>query len=243
MPGRPPARTARGIRPATTSRPNPAEAHMKRLLPALLATLAVATPALAYAGAPAVLASETKTYAAKSVNVVHVDFTVGELNIEGTDGDQVVVKLYVHCGRDNDRCEELAGDLRLDARTRGDRMDITVDGRSVFKCDDYWVEGVIQIPARVSLDIEMPVGEVRITDMKSDVDLRLKLGEATIEMREAHVGRVSAGITIGEATIESSRGHEQVEGLFGRRVRWAEGRGSARVDVHVGVGEASIRLL
>jgi hypothetical protein len=216
---------------------------MKRVLPALLATLAVAAPAPAHAGAKSVLASEPKVFPAKSVNAVHVDFTIGELNIKGTDGDQVVVKLYVHCGRDNDRCAELAGDLRLDARTRGDRMDITVDGRWLLDCDDYWVEGVVQVPSRVSLDIEMPVGEVRITDMQNDLDLRLKVGEATIEMREAHVGRVSAGITIGEATIDSRSGREQVEGLFGRRVRWAEGRGPARVDVHVGVGEASIRLL
>lgn len=216
---------------------------MKRLFPVLLAMLAVAAPALAHAASRTVLESEAKTYPAKSIKQVAIDFTVGELNIEGTDGDQVVVKLLVHCKHNNDRCEELADELRLDARTRGDRMDITVDGHSMFDTDDYWVEGVIQVPARVSLDIEMPVGEVHITDVKSDVDLRLKVGEATVEMREEHVGRVSAGITIGEAAIDSRSGHEAVEGLFGRRVRWNEGRGPARVDVHVGVGEANVRLL
>ena len=216
---------------------------MKRLLPILLATLALAAPGLLHAGTKTVLESGAKTYPAQSLKGVHVDFTVGELNIEGTDGDHVVVQLYVHCKRDNDRCEELADDLRLDARTRGDQLDIGVDGHSIFDSDDYWVEGVIRIPARMRVDIDMPVGEVRITGMKSDVDLRLKVGEATIEMREEHVGRVSAGITIGEASIDSRDGHEGVEGLFGRRVRWAEGRGPARVDVHVGVGEANVRLL
>jgi len=216
---------------------------MKRWIPVLIATLVVAAPAVAMARSRTVLESGTKTYPAKSVKQVAVDFTVGELNIEGTDGDEVVVKLYVHCKHDNDRCEELADELRLDARTRGDRMDIQVDGHSVFDSDDYWVEGVIQVPARVSLDIEMPVGEVHITNVKSDVDLRLKVGEATVEMREEHVGRVSAGITIGEAEIDARGGREQVEGLFGRRVRWTEGRGPARVDVHVGVGEANVRLL
>lgn len=220
---------------------------MKRLLPILLAALAVAVPAYAHDDDHGrdriVLESEAKTYPAKSIHAVRVDFTVGELNIEGTRGDEVVVKLYVHCKRESDKCDEMARDLTLDARSRGDRMDITVEGHSLFDSDDYWVEAIIQVPARVSLDIEMPVGEVSIRDVESDVDLRLKVGEATIEMREEKVGRVSAGITIGEATIDARSGREQVEGLFGRRVRWAEGRGPARVDVHVGIGEASVRLL
>lgn len=220
---------------------------MKRLLPILLATLAIAAPAFAHDHdhdrGRVVLESEAKTYPAKSINAVRIDYTVGELNVEGTSGDQVVVKLYVHCRRESDKCDEMASDLRLDARTRGDRMEISVDGHSLFDSDDYWVEAVIQVPARVSLDIEMPVGEVDIRDVENDVDLRLKVGEATVRMREDKVGRVSAGITIGEATIDARSGREQVEGLFGRRVRWAEGRGPARVDVHVGIGEASVRLL
>lgn len=222
---------------------------MLRLIPVLLAALAVATPALARDFAyergrdRIVLESEAKTYPARSIESVRVDFTVGQLNIEGTDRDEVTVKLYVHCRRHSDRCEELSGDLTLDARTRGDLMTIAVEGHSVLDSDGFWVEAVIQVPARVSLDIEMPVGEVSIRGVENDVDLRLKVGEATIEMREERVGRVSAGITIGEATIDARSGREQVEGLFGRRVRWAEGRGPARVDVHVGIGEASVRLL
>jgi hypothetical protein len=205
--------------------------------------IAVAALALvAPASAKTVLESKAKTYSAKSLSSMRLDFTVGKLEIEGTAGNEVVVQLFVHCKRSNDRCEDLADDLRLDARTRGDRLYIEIDGHSLFDADDYWVEGVIRVPARLNLDIEMPVGEAHVRGMKSDVDLRLKVGEATIDMDEAHVSRVSAGVTIGEATIDKRDGREHVEGLFGRKIRWIDGKGKARVDLHIGVGEASVVL-
>jgi len=211
---------------------------MKRLLLTFVATLAFAAPL----HARTVLESETKTYRATSLRTVNLDFTVGELHIDGTDGDNVVVKLRVHCKRNDDWCEDHARDLKLDARVRGDRLDIDVEGRSLFDHDDYWVEGRIQVPRRMRLEIDMPVGEVHVTAMENDVDLQLKVGEVNIDMPEKRVGRVHAGVAIGEATLDKSDGRVNIAGFLGRKVSWSNGEGTARVDVRIAVGEATLRL-
>jgi hypothetical protein len=208
------------------------------MLPILFAALLSAAPA----SAGKVLESEAKTYPARGLSALHLNFTVGELRVEGTDADQIVVQLFVHCRKGNDRCADMAEDLSLDARTRGNQLYVEVDGHSMFDADDYWVEGVLEVPSRLNLDIDMPVGEAHVSGMKADVDLRLKVGEASIDMREEHVSRVSAAVTIGAATIDQRDGREEVEGLFGRKIRWIKGKGKARVDLSIGVGEATVTL-
>lgn len=214
---------------------------MKRWLLVLVASAGLGAAA-APAEAKAVLESSQKTYPAASVRTLNLEFTVGALRVRGTDGDEVSVRLLVHCKRDNDRCADFAEDVRLDTRTRGDRMDISVEGHAGFRGDDYWVEGLIEVPSRMRLDIEMPVGEVSVRGMESDVELRLKVGEVTVEMPEAAVANVDAGVTIGEATLDRRGGHQQVEGPFAGKLRWRDGRGTARVRVDLGVGELSMRL-
>lgn len=210
---------------------------MKRTLLALLACALIVAPAQAR-----VLQSQTKTYDAKGLQSVRVDFPVGELHVEGTDADQVTVKLYVHCDRHGAWCEDRAERVSLDVRPRGGRLDVDVDSHTLFHSDGFWIEGVVKVPRGLALDVNMKVGELEVRDMENDVDLAIKVGEVNLSMPETRVARVHAGVTIGEANLDHRGGHTQVAGLLGRRLNWTEGRGQARVDVRMGVGEVSVRL-
>lgn len=214
---------------------------MKRAILTLVAAVALGAPA-ASADSRIVLESAEKKYAAASLEALSLDFPVGKLHIEGTDGNEITVKLLVHCKRSEWKCEEMADQVALDARTRGSRIDIDVQGHSLFDTDDFWVEGELRVPRRMRINVEMPVGEVEISGMASDVDLRVKVGEVTLDLPEDAISRVEAGVTIGEASLHNSEGRQQVEGLFANKLRWLEGRGRARVNVELGIGELSMRL-
>jgi hypothetical protein len=214
---------------------------MKR--PVLTLVLAASLCAIAApVHAKTILESTEKTYPGAALQALHVNFTVGKLRVEGTDAKDVTVRLLVHCKGGRSKCDELTRDVTLDAHTRGDRLDLDIEGHSLFDSDDYWIEGVIELPRRMRLDIEMPVGEVEIDGMANDVDLRLKVGEVMLGMSEDAVSRIEAGVTIGEASLDKSDGRQQVEGLFTSKLRWNEGKGRARVNVELGVGELNMRL-
>lgn len=214
---------------------------MKRLLLVLAALAILAAPAQAR---DRVLESQTKSYPAKELRNLRLNFPVGELRIEGSDSDAVQLTVRIHCKRRADWCEERADDLDFDARTRGDRLVIDIDGYSWWgDTDDYWIEAVVQAPRGLNLDIDMGVGELEINDMHADLDVSLKVGEATVRMPQDKIQRVSARVTIGEATLNGNDEHQSVSGFLGRQLRWTRGHGDARVEVNIGVGELSFRLI
>lgn len=215
---------------------------MKRLMLVLVALAVFATPALAR---DRVLESQTKSYPAKDLKSVRLEFSVGELNVEGSNSDAVRVTLRIHCKRyDDEWCDEQADEVELDAYARGDRLLLEIDGHSWWgDADDYWIEADVQIPSHLELEIDMGVGELEVEGMEGDLDVSLKVGEASVRMPESKVGRVYAKVSIGEASLNRRDGRQSVSGFLGRQLRWSNGAGRARVDVNVGVGELSLRLI
>lgn len=216
---------------------------MKWLLMLALGLALVATPAAART-----YKSEPRAYPTDGLSRVRIELSVGEMTIEGSDSDKVRLTLVLHCKRGGGWCEEKADEVEIDARRRGDELVIEID--DAWGAGDWWgdrdgwhVEALLQVPADLALDVEMGVGELEVTDMRGDLDVSLKIGEASVRMPEASVRRVYGSVGIGEATIDSARGVETVSGLIGRKVRWSEGVGRSRVEVSVGIGELSLRLM
>ncbi len=172
---------------------------------------------------------------------VRIDFSVGELDIEGYDGDRVEVSVRADCDRSRSRCAEILEDLELEVRG-GRVVEVKMRGYPKWNNSGLEIDGVVRVPRTSPVEVEMGVGELSIEGVDADLRVDLGVGEATIRVSEAAVSSVFADVGVGEATIRGAQG--RVEGersfLIGSEAEWSGGAGSARVRVDVGVGEVRV---
>lgn len=210
------------------------------LAPALVAAALFAAPAVA--GARAVLQAGTKSWPVTDAHRVRMQFPIGELRIESNDDDRVRLELLVKCkGGNEERCAEHADDLRLVARDAGGVLTIEIEGYPKFN-PRFSLHGVLQVPRRLALDVEMGVGELEVFGMEGPLDVDLGIGEATMELPRTAVRSVRLDVGIGDARLRADGARRQGKGFIGREVRWSEGEGASPVKLTVGIGDARVAL-
>jgi hypothetical protein len=131
--------------------------------------------------------------------------------------------------------------LSLDANDTGSALIIDIEGYPKMN-PRFSLIGVLQVPRRNDLEIEMGVGELGIVGMEGSLDVDLGVGEADIDVSKESVRRVTVEVGIGDARIRAGGDRRESSGLFGREVRWSEGSGRATVKLNVGVGDARVSL-
>ncbi len=124
--------------------------------------------------------------------------------------------------------EVKAGTLHL--RVRGDRGD-----------HNYGEDWSIQVPATVSVSVELGVGEVTILDVGGDVEVELGVGDVRIEGDYAAVGRIRGSCGVGDVDLRTPEGRHESEGFVGHSLS-ASGPGRNEIRVKTGVGDVNIRL-
>jgi len=210
---------------------------MRALMFTALALL-VAAPASAV-----VLRSQERAYPTDDLRRVRVDFPVGELQIEPTDGDQLLVTVFVTCKhRSQESCERSADRIKVRTSDRGDLLSIKIEGVPKFNAGSVQVKCTVKVPRALDLDVDMGVGELTIREIAGNLEVDLGVGEIDVALAENNVRDVRLNVGIGEASFSGSHGNRSVSGLFGRKITWTDGAGASRVNVDLGVGEARVRL-
>jgi hypothetical protein len=210
---------------------------------ALLACATLALVLAAPAGAVE-LRSQTKAWPAAGLRTVSLEVPVGEVFVEGVDGDRVRLTLSCECDHGSmAKCQERADRMRLDADVTGGTLRLDVDGLNKrFVHRGFHVRAELQVPRGLALRLELGVGEMDVADVAGDVDIETGVGEVHVRMDQARVAGVRTQVGIGEASLRAGGRHVESVGLLGRSVHWDEGPGAARVNVDIGVGEADVRL-
>jgi hypothetical protein len=207
-------------------------------------TASVALLLIAFA-APASAAHKleagTKAYPLEGISKLLLDFSVGELSVEGDDGTDVRITVQVRCRRGSlEDCEDRASRVTIERTISDGRLKLKFEG--IPKSDNHkmTVTALILVPRAVATRVEMGVGNLDVREMVGPLDLDLGVGELTARLEAEHYSdaRVSSGV--GDASIDAP-GHVDDHGFIGRTVRW-NGKGSNNVAAHVGVGDASVRL-
>jgi hypothetical protein len=209
-------------------------------LPLALATLCVFTAAPARA---TVLETEPRTFPVAAHERVRLEFPVGELKVVPTDEPRVRFELRVRCsGRSDERCEELANRLVLDNDDEGTTLHLKLHKFHQWSNHGMTVMGELRVPRSLSVKIEMGVGELDIDGIEGDLDVELGVGEAAIRAPRAHAGHVSVETGVGDANIHGGGSDTERHGFIGSHATWDAGSGHSAVRLHVGVGEATVRL-
>lgn len=212
---------------------------MKTLFLSALAVLAWAAPSTAEDRR---IRDLTGSYPAAGVRRIDLKLPPGDVRIEASADGRLRVELGVYCSFDNTGCEERAERLTLETKIDGNTLRLRVEGMPTIDARGVNVRGRILVPRATALDVELPVGELKIRGIEGDLDVEVGVGEVEIGLRERDVRSVRLGVGIGEASLSVAGRSIEGSGWLGHRVRWGDGPGPSRVSVNLGVGEVDVRL-
>jgi autotransporter translocation and assembly factor TamB len=174
---------------------------------------------------------------------IHLDFPVGEVQVDAGEGRQVRVQLKLECDSARQtRCVEAAKAIDLVSSTSAGRVHIGLKGWPKSGTRGLEATFVVSVPRDLPLKAELGVGEMAISGLENDLNADLGVGEIRIKMAESAVASVNVDTGIGEANLYAQGHHWESSGLISRELKWHEGRGKALINVDCGVGEAQVRL-
>ena len=212
---------------------------MRRSL-VLAAGLSLVLPALALAAPGEIPIDRITRPATRSV---HLKFPVGDLRVEASEGPQVELEITARCkGWNHDGCEDDARRIHVETDDAGGRLDFEVKGYPSFHANDFNLRGVLRVPANTDLDLDMGVGDLRVAEVEGDLHVELGVGDAEIRTVGRAVRSVDVQAGVGDADVIASGSHARRHGFVGATASWDEGRGRSNVTLHVGVGDATVRV-
>src|SRR5262245_45195837 len=214
------------------------EVDMKLAL--TLAALAILTASPARA---AMLITDPHTFPVTPKHRVRIEFPVGTLKVIPSDESQVQFGIRVRCrGWSDEHCEELANRLVLDSDDTGGTLHLKLHRFPHWNNHGMEVIGELRGPRALALNIEMGVGELDVSGLEGDLDVELGVGEADIRALRSLASHVSVETGIGDAEIRGGGNGTRSRGFIGSHAVWADGSGRSAVRLHVGVGDATVRL-
>jgi hypothetical protein len=209
-----------------------------RRLAVVLALLALAAPARSET-----LQAQTKAWDVAPGVRFHLEFPVGHLRIEATNDSRVRLELQVRCDHGSPaRCAERAKDLRLQVDQDSKSLRVAIKGYPRFSSNGFHVDGTLLVPKALESRIEMGVGELEMDGLAGNLDVDLGVGEATLRLDEVSFGSADVEVGVGDASLRSKAGVRHSSGFISRTVRWNDGEGPSHVSLHVGVGDARVRM-
>jgi hypothetical protein len=176
------------------------------------------------------------------IQLVDLDFSVGEVAVEAWDGGALQIDVQLQCKHDRGSCRAAAQRVRLVYSTEGNKLHIEM--KDWPKISGHSLEARIEIkmPRSLALDADLGVGEMRLAGLTNNVRANLGVGELTLTLPESAVGSVRADTGVGEANLTAGGHHYESAGLFSKELHWDKGTGTAKIWADCGVGEINVRL-
>lgn len=178
--------------------------------------------------------------------VVRLESSVGEVRVTGVEGSRLKVELELSCSiLGGDRCREEVEAAQLTIRRDGDRVAVQLSGlrqgKTVRGLTLHWR---LEVPAALGIDLQLGVGDVRITSLRGDIDASVGVGRVEILAGASAVGSVDLSTGVGDVDllVRNRSVEEGGTGFVDDRLRWSEGTGAAKIRVDCGVGSVRVSL-
>ncbi len=217
---------------------------MKRLALILGLALSASVAALLSPVAnAATLTTDPHVFNVTANHRVHLEFPVGELKVIPSDGSKVEFQIRVKCtDLSEQRCEDWANDLVLQSDDKNGTLHLKLEDYPKWHNKGFSVHAELLVPRKLPIEIDMGVGELDMNGLEGDLDVELGVGDADIRTTRATAGHVMVDTGIGDAEIRGSNGEAQHGGFVGSHASWRSNSGKSNVRLHVGVGDATVRL-
>ena len=225
----------------------------------LLAAAVLAFGSTARAGGERVLEHRQPAAGIRSLSL---DTGVGDVTVVAGEGEEIVARVTLKPRRggfpffgSSSKGRRQVEEARIEARRSGDELELGIAGpEKDRRFEERWE---VTVPARLSLDLDVGVGDVKISGVSGGVTLDSGVGDVEMEVSggdltiDAGVGDVNISIPVGAVgTVDLDAGVGDCsittpEGVIrgkslGCEASW-KGPGTASIEVDSGVGDVEVR--
>ena len=175
------------------------------------------------------------SYMVSSDSEIHIDATVGTVELSVSDTDAVEIELRVES--DNDGWFANGGDLEK-VLIKGERNDNQLK-ISATPDDDMSQHWKISVPKTQRLEVDLGVGEISGNVPFNDLNIDLGVGDISLNLAKGDYGRVEAAVGVGDTSLQNF-GNTQENRMIVTSESSYRGNGSVTVQVEVGVGDVTL---
>ena len=176
-----------------------------------------------------------QTVDASMLTSVRLEISVGELEIETYDGDEIQLEIDLEAKRSwLSRRRRDIEDVELEVRESNSRVYFSIDERDI---EQHWR---IRMPAKLALDIDVGVGEIRIEDFSNNLDMEVGVGSVRIEVVDTDYRSIHVEAGVGNASIRGFSGGSDNERSFIGADAYYQGGGDKKIEIKVGVGDVEV---
>jgi hypothetical protein len=172
----------------------------------------------------------------EDIDEVEINNSVGSIDLRLVEGDELLIEVEIEAeDRAFFRRQVDVEDVDVEARTRGDKLILSIDE------DDIKAHWYIEMPMVSEIDIDMGVGEIEAEIDGSNLEIDLGVGDVDVFAMLASTGDIEISVGVGDTSI---RGVQSVESTWAVVSSESEamGEGDATISVEVGVGDISVEL-
>ena len=178
----------------------------------------------------------TQTFAASNLETVAFQISVAEVEIEVYDGDEIQLDIEIEADRNwlSLRRGDV-DDVELEVRERDSTLRLSIEEDNI---DQHWR---IKLPAKLAVDFEMGVGDVRIEDFSNSMDMELGVGAIRVETKDVDYRSIHLSAGVGDTSIRGFENRSDQERSFISSDSYYNGDGELTMDIELGVGDIEVR--
>ena len=176
-----------------------------------------------------------QTVDASMLDSVRLEISVGELDIETYDGDEIQLDIDLEAQRSwlTWRRRDVE-DVELEVRVTNSRVYLSIDERNIAQ---HWR---IKMPTKLALDIDVGVGEIRIEDFSNNLEMEVGVGSVRIEVAGTDYDSIHVEAGVGDAFIRGFSNRADNERNFISANAYYQGDGEYKIEIEVGVGDVEV---
>jgi hypothetical protein len=172
---------------------------------------------------------------ASDLELIQLEFPVGELEIESYDGDEIQLEIDIKAKRRWFAHRRDVSEVELDVSMSGNSVRLEIDED---KTEQIWV---VKIPAALSLEVDLGVGEIQIRDFTNDLDVDLGVGSVMVEVSDTDYDSINVSSGVGDAKINGFPTPADNKRKFISAEASYDGEGEPEMDIEVGVGDVQVK--
>ena len=171
----------------------------------------------------------------EDIDEVEINNSVGSIDLRLVEGNELIIEVEIEEDRAFFRRQVDVDDVDVEARTRGDKLILSIDE------DDIKAHWYIEMPMVSAIDIDMGVGEIEAEIDGSDLEIDLGVGDVDVFAMLASTGEIEISAGVGDTHIRGVRSVESTRAVVSSESE-AMGEGDASISVEVSVGDISVEL-
>jgi hypothetical protein len=211
------------------------------------------------AGAPRILDA---TVPADALHGVKLDAGVGDVDVVAVDTNEIVLEVQLKPRRGGffssmKRAQQDVDEAELQVKIVNGTLNLEIETDSDDRhFEEQWV---IALPARLSFDLDLGVGDVEIRGLtgtisadigvgdilaeanSGDITIEAGVGDISIRAAAADYGSVAGSGGVGDARLTVRGERISSSGFVGHSAEWS-GEGPHFIEVSVGVGDSKVTL-